>query len=40
MALDDTGVPRLGESGDDGVKVAFEVVGEPAETGQAGSRPG
>ncbi|MFF9128377.1 hypothetical protein ACF09J_34915 [Streptomyces sp. NPDC014889] len=40
MALDDTGVPRLGQSGDDGVKVAFEVLGEPAGTGQAGSCSG
>jgi hypothetical protein len=38
MALDDTGVPRLCEPGDDGVEVAFEVLGEAAETGQlAGS---
>ncbi|MFF3584378.1 hypothetical protein ACFYX7_47070 [Streptomyces mirabilis] len=34
--FDDTGVPGLGETGDDGVEIAFEVLGEPTEAGQTG----
>lgn len=40
MTFHDAGVPRLGEPCDDSVKVAFEVVSEPAETGQVGRGSG
>lgn len=33
MTLYDARVPRLGEPCDDGVKIAFKVVSEPAVTG-------
>lgn len=39
-ALHDAGVPGRREAGDDGVEVAFEVLGEPAQAGQVGGCAG
>ncbi|MEU5608167.1 hypothetical protein ACI2L4_24330 [Streptomyces sparsogenes] len=36
MALDDSGVPGLRESGGDGVEAAFQAPGESLETEQVG----